>query len=185
VCTDLDGASTLPGLWACGEAACTGVHGANRLASNSLLEGLVFSARAVEAIRDGRDGPEPTGVLRGVVVPAPAPASEPQPVRLDAGPSIREELQRVMTRGAGVVRSAEGLERAAARLATMTATDVESANLLTVSTALVRAATARRESRGTHTRADFPESSHDYLGHLVFAHAPAPEFVPLAESEPV
>ena len=58
VCTDLDGATTLPGLWACGEAACTGVHGANRLASNSLLEGLVFAARAVEAIADGRDGPD-------------------------------------------------------------------------------------------------------------------------------
>ena len=55
VCTDLDGATTLPGLWACGEAACSGVHGANRLASNSLLEGLVFAARAVEAIVDGRD----------------------------------------------------------------------------------------------------------------------------------
>jgi L-aspartate oxidase len=183
VCTDLDGASTLPGLWACGEAACTGVHGANRLASNSLLEGLVFSARAVEAIRDGRGGPEPTGVLRGVV--APEPTHEPLPVSLGTGASIREELQRVMTRGAGVVRSAESLERAATRLATMTATDVESANLLTVSTALVRAATARRESRGTHTRADFPESSSEYLGHLVFADRPTPEFVPLAESEPV
>ena len=183
VCTDLDGASTLPGLWACGEAACTGVHGANRLASNSLLEGLVFSARAVEAIRDGRDGPEPTGVLRGVVVSEPT--HEPIPVHLGAGPSIREELQRVMTRGAGVVRSAESLDHAAARLATMAATDVESANLLTVSIALVRAATVRRESRGTHTRADFPESSDDFLGHLVFADGPAPGFVPLAESEPV
>jgi L-aspartate oxidase len=183
VCTDLDGASTLPGLWACGEAACTGVHGANRLASNSLLEGLVFSARAVEAIRDGRDGPEPTGVLRGVVVPEPT--HEPVPPRLETGPSIRDELQRVMTRGAGVVRSAESLERAAVQLARMTPTDVESANLLTVSTALVRAATTRRESRGTHTRADYPESSDEYLGHLVFADRPAPEFVPLAESEPV
>jgi L-aspartate oxidase len=183
VCTDLDGASTLPGLWACGEAACTGVHGANRLASNSLLEGLVFSARAVEAIRDGRDGPEPSGVLRGVVVPEPT--HEPRAARIEPGPSIRDELQRVMTRGAGVVRSAESLDRAAHRLATMTASDVESANLLTVSTALVRAATARRESRGTHTRADFPESSSEYLGHLVFSDNPAPAFVPLAESEPV
>jgi L-aspartate oxidase len=183
VCTDLDGASTLPGLWACGEAACTGVHGANRLASNSLLEGLVFSARAVEAIRDGRDGPEHTGVLRGVAVPELT--HEPVPMALADGPSIRDELQRVMTRGAGVVRSAEGLERTAARLATMTATDVESANLLTVSTALVRAATARRESRGTHTRSDFPDPSDELLGHLVFADGPAPGFVPLAASEPV
>ena len=67
----------------------------------------------------------------------------------------------------------------------MTATDVESANLLTVSTALVRAATARRESRGTHTRADFPEPSSELLGHLVFAESSAPDFVPLPASEPV
>jgi L-aspartate oxidase len=183
VCTDLDGATTLPGLWACGEAACTGVHGANRLASNSLLEGLVFSARAVEAIRDGRDGPEPSGVLRGVVVPEPLPT--PVPSGIAEGPSIREELQRVMTRGAGVVRSADGLARAADRLAALTATDVESANLLTVSSALVRAATVRRESRGTHTRADFPEPSNEFLGHLVFTDGPTPGYVPLVESEPV
>src|SRR5205814_9759856 len=90
VCTDLDGATTLSGLWACGEAACTGVHGANRLASNSLLEGLVFAARAVESIRDGRDGPEATGVLRHV------PAAEPHtpvPSRVESGPSVRAELQ--------------------------------------------------------------------------------------------
>jgi L-aspartate oxidase len=151
VCTDLDGATTLPGLWACGEAACTGVHGANRLASNSLLEGLVFAARAVEAIRDGRDGFNPTGVLRNIggwdrVVPVT--------VQTNRGPVIREALQRVMTRDAGVVRSAESLARAADALGGMTATDVESANLLAVSTALVRAATVRRESRGTHTRSD-------------------------------
>src|SRR5262245_27246412 len=124
VCTDLDGATTLPRLWACGEAACTGVHGANRLASNSLLEGLVFAARAVEAISDGRDSWRRTGVLRGVVVHRPV--HDPIPTAIGTGPSIREDLQRVMTRGAGVVRSAENLERTAARLATMTATDVES-----------------------------------------------------------
>ncbi len=65
IATDLDGASTLPGLWSCGEAACSGVHGANRLASNSLLDGLVFAPRIVEAIAAGKDEPEPTGVLRG------------------------------------------------------------------------------------------------------------------------
>ena len=57
VVTDLDGASAVPGLWAVGEVACTGVHGANRLASNSLLEGMVFGARLAEAIAAGRDGP--------------------------------------------------------------------------------------------------------------------------------
>jgi L-aspartate oxidase len=180
VCTDLDGAATLPGLWACGEAACTGVHGANRLASNSLLEGLVFAARAVEAIRDGRDSAQSTGVLRDV------PESEiPPPVTVEvaSGPPIRQELQRIMTRDAGVVRSADTLGRAADALRAMTPTDVESANLVTVSTALVRAATARRESRGTHTRSDFPEPSSAFLGRLVFTGRPTPDFVPLAASE--
>ena len=70
--TDLEGATALPGLWAAGEVACTGVHGANRLASNSLLEGMVFGARVVEGIAVGRAGPEPTGVLRAVLGrPAP------------------------------------------------------------------------------------------------------------------
>src|SRR5256714_14740643 len=61
VVTDLDGASALPGLWAAGEVACTGVHGANRLASNSLLEGMVFAPRAVDAILDGKDAADATG----------------------------------------------------------------------------------------------------------------------------
>ena len=100
------------------------------------------------------------------------------------GPSIREELQRVMTRDAGVLRSATSLERAAAALAALAPTDIESANLHTVSTVLVRAATARRESRGTHTREDHPDASPEFLGRLVFQGAPAPEFVPLAATEP-
>ncbi len=67
VVTDLSGATALPGLWAAGEVACTGVHGANRLASNSLLEGMVFGARLAEGIVRGRPGPTPTGVLRAVL----------------------------------------------------------------------------------------------------------------------
>src|SRR5207237_8133724 len=67
VVTDLDGASALPGLWAAGEVACTGVHGANRLASNSLLEGMVFAARVIEAIARGKEGADPTGAMRAVV----------------------------------------------------------------------------------------------------------------------
>ncbi len=65
--TDLDGASSIPGLWAAGEAACSGVHGANRLASNSLLEGMVFGARVVEAIEAGRTAARPTGAMRAVL----------------------------------------------------------------------------------------------------------------------
>ena len=67
VVTDLWGATALPGLWAVGETACTGVHGANRLASNSLLEGMVFGARLAERIASSHHGPEPSGAMRVVL----------------------------------------------------------------------------------------------------------------------
>jgi L-aspartate oxidase len=89
-----------------------------------------------------------------------------------------------MTRGAGVVRSAESLGRAADALDRMTGNDVETANLLTVSRAMVQAATARCESRGTHTRSDHPEPSSEFLGRLVFVGGAKPAFVPLPATEP-
>src|SRR6266480_3217709 len=95
VCTDLDGATVLPGLWACGEAACSGVHGANRLASNSLLDGLVFARRAIDAIRRGKDEPDENGVLRGVESNRDGTSSAKPPA--DDTPVAREELQRLMT----------------------------------------------------------------------------------------
>jgi L-aspartate oxidase len=73
IVADLDGASSLPGLWAAGETACNGVMGANRLASNSLLDGMVFAPRAVEAIEQGKDGPDATGAMRAVLQDDPAP----------------------------------------------------------------------------------------------------------------
>jgi aspartate oxidase len=184
ICVDLDGASVLPGLWACGEAACSGVHGANRLASNSLLDGLVFAARAVEAILRGKDAPEPTGVLRGIPEGigelAPVRVTRPDLAALAAvGGSARDEVQRVMTRDAGVLRDEESLERALAALEAMHPADPEVRNLCTVSTALVRAALARRESRGTHTRVDHPETREAYSGRFVFRGSTAPLFVPL------
>jgi L-aspartate oxidase len=180
VCTDLDGATVLPGLWACGEAACSGVHGANRLASNSLLDGLVFARRTIDAIARGKDEPDENGVLRGVeshlrgAVPA---------TRADT-PVAREELQRLMTREAGVLRDSASLERASTTLTTMAgAADPEVRNLVTVSRALVDAARARTESRGTHTRLDFPEPSSEFLGRFVFG-AATQRFVPLPAQEP-
>jgi L-aspartate oxidase len=181
VCTDLDGATTLPGLWACGEAACSGVHGANRLASNSLLDGLVFAHRAVDAIENGRDGPEPTGVLRGVTAGAHAPAPAAA-----SGTATRTEVQRIMTRDAGVLRDGASLDDAARSLAALPGpSSPEVRNLVTVSQALVEAAAARHESRGTHTRLDFPEPSIAFLGRFVFAGG-SPDFVPLpvSTSEP-
>jgi L-aspartate oxidase len=142
VVTDLWGATALPGLWAVGEVACTGVHGANRLASNSLLEGMVFGARLAERIAAGGPGPEPNGALRGVLgeLPldgigcTPLPARAPLFGPTDAlGPTVapgaadalgapdvtkmRDTFQRAMTRGAGVVRSEASLAGARAALA--------------------------------------------------------------------
>jgi L-aspartate oxidase len=180
VCTDLDGATNLRGLWACGEAACSGVHGANRLASNSLLDGLVFARRAVDAIARGKDEPDENGVLR-IVEPYRGGASPAAP-----GESIvaRENLQRLMTREASVLRDAASLERASTELAGMRgAADPEVRNLVTVSSALVDAARARTESRGTHTRLDFPEPSSAFLGRIVFGAGSPPSFVPIPEQE--
>jgi L-aspartate oxidase len=168
--TDLDGATTLPGLWACGEVACTGVHGANRLASNSLLEGMVFAPRAVEALLAGGDGPSPTGAMRTVLEgSSPFFGSRPtdevaQPPKNDAA-KAREGLQRAMTEGAGVLRTEASLAAAGAAAgatgASVTGVDglaaAEVRNLATVAAAVVAAATARTESRGCHWRADFPE----------------------------
>ena len=179
ILTDLDGASTLPGLWAAGEVACTGVHGANRLASNSLLEGMVFAPRVVEAILAGKDGPDATGAMR-CLFPGPA-AQCPIPARTlplafspaagagenaDAG-TARAHLQRAMTLGAGVLRSAHSLEQTAKELDAVPAYDPEVRNLLTVARALLAAAVEREESRGNHTRSDFPETRDDLRVRIV------------------
>ncbi|HEX3538999.1 MAG TPA: FAD-binding protein [Acidimicrobiales bacterium] len=172
IVTDLDGATTLPGLWACGEVACTGVHGANRLASNSLLEGMVWAPRVIEAIEAGKGGPDATGAMRPLLAGAPTPgviwAQALNAIRpaFGAGPSEdpakrRDELQRAMTAGAGVLRDASSLPETDAVVAAVAAsTDVvaepELANLVLVSRALLTAAAAREESRGAHGRTDFP-----------------------------
>jgi L-aspartate oxidase len=172
ILTDLDGASALPGLWAAGEAACTGVHGANRLASNSLLEGMVFAPRVVEAIVAGKDGPSATGAMRAVLGGGGLPGAPLSitPIDNPAGPpdpSAQDRLQRAMTRGAGVLRSADSLMETAKELAALPAYDPEVRNLLTVAGALLTAALAREESRGNHTRADFPETRDEFRLRMV------------------
>jgi L-aspartate oxidase len=163
VCTDLDVATSMPGLWACGEAANSGVHGANRLASNSLLDGLVFGSRIVEAIAKGKDGPEPEGVLAGY-----QRGTIEYGIR-DTGDVSRESIQQLMTKYAGVLRDEDSLTQALAELDEMPwPRDPEVANIHLVSTVLVRAALARKESRGTHTRLDFPNSSDEFLGRFYF-----------------
>ncbi|WP_053691344.1 L-aspartate oxidase [Streptomyces sp. WM6372] len=159
--TDLHGRTTVPGLYACGEVACTGVHGANRLASNSLLEGLVFAERIAADIA----GSAPAGSGPGIPVPATGPL---QPAE------ARYEVQRIMTAGAGVLRSAESLRTAAAALEdlyarALTALETdgktavpgvetwEATNLLCVARVLVAAALRREETRGCHWREDHPD----------------------------
>ena len=162
VVADLHGATSLPGLWVAGEAACNGVHGANRLASNSLLDGMVFGPRVVEAIDRGVDGPSPTGAMRSVLGGGEIGG---RPLRVPpAGPGAlvdRDTLQRRMTADAGVLRSDESLERAAAACQGDTDGDDPAAwelrNLATVGRALCAAALAREESRGAHTRTDHPD----------------------------
>ncbi len=164
--TDLAGRTSIPGLYACGEVACTGVHGANRLASNSLLEGLVFARR----IADDIVGDLPPQA-------DPAPYDGPAWV-VDAG--VRGPLQRAMTIGAGVLRSASSLTGTAGALAGLAEsrglprTDAwEATNLLTVASALVAAATAREETRGCHWREDFPSADDAWRGHLLSTIGPA------------
>ena len=192
VVTDLNGATSLPGLWAAGETSCSGVHGANRLASNSLLEGMVFGARVVEALAGGIDAPGATGAMRSLVQRETTetviggrpvhlrPLPDPTGTRL--GPlgvaEFRAELQRVMTFHAGVLRNAESIAAAddsIRRIASVLPPDpvdpatCELANLVAVGHALLGAAAARQESRGAHARTDHPEVNEQFRCRLLLA----------------
>ena len=189
VTTDLDGATTMPGLWACGEVACSGVHGANRLASNSLLDGMVFGPRIVDAIERGKSGPAETGVLRGVLGLPLGPVAALGGERGAGGDALTlDALQQVMTIDAGVLRDAGRLEYAARMLVgpvpTVDIAGWELRNLVTVARALVRAALARRESRGTHTRLDHPDPTSALLGRFVHTASVEPELVMLPAEVP-
>lgn len=158
VATDLYGRSSIAGLYATGEVACSGVHGANRLASNSLLEGLVFSRRIAEVLPDE---------LRERV----SAATDDRLAWLVAG-SHRRDLQDVMTRQVGVLRNDAGLQRAMTYLHELEAGDAapgtdawETTNLLAISTALAQAAFIRTETRGSHWREDFPDRD-ERAGHI-------------------
>lgn len=155
VLTDLWGRASIPGLYACGEVACTGVHGANRLASNSLLEGLVFARRIVTALTedehaaaDGHLASGPAGLLPH---------------------AMRRPMQQVMDVEAGVLRSADSLALAAESLQRLgeaggahpSTEDWETTNLHQIATVLVRHAQLREETRGSHWREDFPDRDDD------------------------
>ena len=165
VLTDLVGRSTLAGLYACGEVSCTGVHGANRLASNSLLEGLVFAHRIADDIT--------ARLAAGDLSPAGALASVEDTTLVAS--KERTGIQRAMTVGAGAVRSADSLAQAAKKLEiiadsapglTADPDSWETSNLLHVGQLLTAVATLREESRGGHVRSDFTDRDDArWLGH--------------------
>jgi L-aspartate oxidase len=176
VVTDLDGRTTVRGLYAVGEVASTGVHGANRLASNSLLEGAVFGARAARALDTDDPADWPAPPARPVAVPERNPAS-------DAPAFSREELQRLMWDAAGLLRDGSGLGRAAGILDAWAALrlpadgigSLEDRNLLALGRELVLAALTRTESVGAHARSDSPRT---YSPGPASAGAPFREVVP-------
>lgn len=167
ILTDLDGRTTLPGLYAAGEAASTGVHGANRLASNSLLEGLVFGARAAQAILD--DAPAGGEATHAIDLP---PLAE-KPLSADEQAQVADlaaQIRALTWSHAGLLRSGSGLEQGqrtlepiAARLDQLAAQGkgsrllAEARSMALVAAAILGAALARRESRGAHFRSDFPQ----------------------------
>jgi L-aspartate oxidase len=182
VATDTWGRSSVPGLYATGEVACSGVHGANRLASNSLLEGLVFSRRIADVLPDE-------------IRPWADAAHDSREAGLVDG-GVRRSLQEEMTARVGVLRSADGLRLALDSLATLAvdrSVDVdqdawETTNLHTVSTLLASAALLRQETRGSHWREDFPDREdltqsghHDWW---LQDGAPAHAFVPAVPTDP-
>ncbi len=178
IAVDCDARTTVRGLWAVGEVACTGVHGANRLASNSLLEGVVFGRRAAEDIprylAGERQAWPDTPLFAG------APLDLPKAVSVyRADPGTGPLLQTIMWERAGLYRDAEGLSYAASQIAALAGAEssstqdrlpeqIEVGNMLTVAQLIVAAAQARHESRGGHARSDYPEPNPALTGYRYF-----------------
>ncbi len=176
VWVDADGRTTLPGLWAVGEVTCTGLHGANRLASNSLLEGLVYGHRAAEAIV-AEDGAVPVVDVPEWDVGEAVPSDEQVVVTQNW-----DELRRFMWNYVGIVRTEKRLYRAARRVALLQEEIrehywrhlvnrdlLELRNIADLAGLVIACASARRESRGLHFNSDFPEARDEYRGDTVIS----------------
>jgi L-aspartate oxidase len=163
--TDADGRSSVRGLFAAGEVACTGVHGANRLASNSLLEGLVFGARTGNA------------ALSSPINPSAKDTAIFNPASIRDHDEIRHALRKLMWERVGIIRCAASLGEAASRLLEWsviterdygTRRELELKNMLTVAGIIVQAALARKGSVGAHFRSDFKERGENWQQHFVW-----------------
>ena len=171
--TDLWGRTSLPGLYAAGETAATGVHGANRLASNSLLEGLVFGARSGQAmLQDAPVSKRSSAVLPGVPAPKPGNSAEKHGTKGCAKPEASaalRELRDLMWRQAGILRNGKELSHALEHLRGLglpkaekpCREELELRNLHSLALLIARSALAREESRGSHYRSDFPYRDDD------------------------
>lgn len=173
VTTDLAGRTSLPGLWAVGEVAATGVHGANRLGSNSLVEGLVFGERAARDLHAPRAG-GPKLAAAAATVPL---AGEGRTGEVELFEEIRDRLWEEV----GIVREADGLRRALARFEEIgrgtepdrpDALASPVANAALTASLVARAALARTESRGAHSRSDYPKAKTTWQRHLAWRRAP-------------
>ena len=162
--TDLYGRSTVPGLYAAGEVACTGVHGANRLASNSLLEGLVFGARAGEAAA-GDSGQ--WSVVSGQPEVGKQTAESDRPSALST--AVRKRVKRVMWERVGILRDERSLKQTIAEFEQIERSNLStsSRNFVTLALLVARAALWREESRGGHFRSDFPEQREEWRVHSI------------------
>ena len=160
VLVDLNGKSSVDGLYICGESACTGAHGANRLASNSLLEGLVFGARIAAALSNDLPAQQ-------------QPVEDGKSVLLD--PKILLPLQIAMSEGAGVLRSEASLTKTLQtleELSKLTSKDPrieawEATNLHLLATVIVKSALLRNESRGSHWRSDYPQTQSNWVSRII------------------
>ncbi|MDF2441000.1 MAG: L-aspartate oxidase [Abditibacteriota bacterium] len=178
--TNLDGATNVPGLLACGECACTGVHGANRLASNSMLEGLVFGIRTVRAAIEEKSCAAQWQIAqetRREALASPEVTLEPRTLSHESDvAAAREKLKETMWQYVGLVRNGQGLKRALKVLNELYAQwgepapireEIELANMIETAWLITRAALQREESRGAHYRTDFPDLRDDWRFHLV------------------
>jgi L-aspartate oxidase len=171
--TDTFGRTSVPGLYAVGEAACTGVHGANRLASNSLLESLVFAWRCAHQLSHDE-------VSHWPALPSQLPAETLHIApHATAKPADRTALQATMWSCVGIERGGHSLKEAALRFILMrpkgeTVEQLETRNLLDLASVMVRAALSRKESRGAHFRSDFPETSPELAHSLIYQSSGCP-----------